>query len=133
MSLILGAFFPMVGYGYVIAFGALLIAYGIVTLRFDRTPDAVHLARRWHAAVSVGDSLFALAALLLFSSDLDWVIAPMVVPLIIVAAFRIGPRGAFGAAAVNTVGYIAGSAFRSAVFGFPIGWLEVALLIVSPS
>lgn len=130
LVLVLGGFFPLIGYGYVIPFGALLIAYGTLTLRFDRTPDVVHLHRRWHAAVSVGDSLFALSALLLFSSDQTWVIAPMVVPLIIVAAFRIGPRGAFGAAAVNAIGYIAGSALRSAVFGFPVDWLEIVLLIV---
>ena len=128
LALIIGPFFPTVGYGPVFVFGMLLIAYGFLTLRLDDT-DRDGTAPR-DLAITAGDTLFALISLLLYSADAAWVIAPMILPLIIISAFRLGPRGAFGAALANTVGYLAVAAFRVRQFGYPISWLELALLIV---
>jgi len=128
LALFIGPFFSTVGYGLVFVFGMLLIAYGFVTLRLDRT-DRDGTAPR-DLAITAGDTLFALSSLLLYSADPAWVVAPMILPLIIISAFRLGPRGAFGAALANTVGYLAVAAFRAHQFGYPISWLELALLIV---
>lgn len=130
LSLLLGLFLPSIGYGLVFVFGMLLIAYGIVTLRLDRPTGGEAVQVSWNIAITAGDGLFAVVALLLYSTGPTWAIAPMIAPLIIVSAFRLGPRGAFGAALLNTVGYLAGTAFRSSAFGYPVQWLELGLLIV---
>jgi len=125
-----GVFLPSIGEGYVFVIGTLLVAYGVVTLRLGPTSVGLPARSRLNTAVTAVDATFALIALVLFSLDPSWAIAPMVVPLVIVSAFRVGPRGAFGAAAVNTVGYLAGTGIRSWAFGYPVVWVELALLVV---
>jgi len=130
LSLLLGLFLPSIGYGLVVLFGLVLIAYGVVTLRVDRTVGDDAAQRSWSIAITAGDAFFAFVALLLYSADPGWAIAPLIVPLIIVSAFRLGPLGAFGAAFTNTVGYLVTAAFRHGEFGYPVDWLALALLIV---
>ena len=130
LALILGPFLSTVGYGSVFVFGTLLIAYGIVTLRLDPTAEEGVTALSRDLWITAGDGLFALISLLLYSADPAWSIAPMILPFVIISAFRLGPRGAFGAAAVNAIGYLAVAAFRFLRFGYPISWLEIGLLIV---
>ena len=130
LALLIGPFLAPMGYEPVFVFGMLLVAFGFVTLRQDPSAGSQTAQRARAAVITAGDALFAFTALVLYSGDPAWAIAPMIAPLILIAAFRLGPRGAFGAALVNTVGYLAVAAFRFQHFGYPVSWLELVLLIV---
>jgi len=129
LSLAVGPFLPSVGLGFVLIFGAMLIGYGFVALRFDTTSGSPDSELRFAKIITVADSCFASLALLIYSPDPAWTIAPGVLPLIIVAALRLGARGAFLAAVILTAGYLSGAAARSAVYGFPIAPAPLVLLI----
>jgi len=57
-------------------------------------------------------------AMFLFSSDPGWVTYLIAMVVIITGAFRFGTIGAWSAAAVSSVGYLAIAAFRTGAFGF---------------
>ncbi len=127
--LAVGPFVLNIGLGFVLTFGVMLIAYGLVALRFDRTSGSLRSERRFAQMVTAADASFALLALLLFSSDPAWTVAPVMMQLVIIAAFRLGAGGAYAAAASNTVGYLAGTWLRVVAYGYPLGIPDVALLI----
>ena len=129
LAVFIGPFLPGVAGLFVIAFGVLVAVYGLLAARFDRrgaTPEK-QLRSAW--ILSIGDAAFGLLVLLVFASDPEWVIAPAVLALIIVCAFRLGPVGALFALIVNTAGYLGGAVLRSEVFGYPTAWPQIAMLI----
>lgn len=128
LALLLGKFFISVGYEPVFVFGALLITFGLVTLRQDPAAGSETVKRARSMAITAGDVLFALVSLLLYSADPAWSVAPLIAPLVLVAAFRLGPRGAFGAAVANTFGYLIVALFRFQHFGYPVEPIQLALL-----
>ena len=88
LSLAVGPFLPNVGLAYVVLFGAMLIAYGVVALRFDENSGSLKDQLRFANIVTFADGSFASLALLIYSPDPAWAVGPSVLPLIIVAALR---------------------------------------------
>jgi diguanylate cyclase (GGDEF)-like protein/PAS domain S-box-containing protein len=129
LSLAVGPFLPNVGLGFVVAYGAMLIAYGVVAIRFDRASVSLGSELRFAKIITAADASFAALALLIYSPDPAWTIAPASLPLIIVAASRLGASGAFAAAAICTVGYVGGAALRTTVFGYPLSPAPLLLLL----
>src|SRR4029079_10483546 len=129
LSLAVGPFLPNVGLPFVLLMGGMLIGYGFVALRFDRTSGSPDAELRFAKIITIADASFAALALLIYAPDPAWTIAPAVLPLVIVAAFRLGARGAFVAAAINTAGYAGGAAVRSFVYGYEFAPAPLVLLI----
>src|SRR5512133_1449566 len=129
LSLAVGPFLPNVGLGFVLAFGAMLIGYGFLAIRFDRTSGTLDSELRFAKIITLADASFASLALLIYSPDPAWTIAPAVLPLIIVAALRLGGGGAVLGAAVLTAGYVAGAALRTFAYGYAFAPAPLVLLV----
>src|SRR5690242_17446366 len=129
LSLAVGPFLPNVGLGFVLILGTMLIGYGFVAVRFDRTSGTLDSELRFAKIITLADASFASLALLIYAPDPAWTIAPAVLPLIIVAALRLGGYGAVFGAATLTAGYAAGAALRSLLYGYPLALAPLGLLI----
>lgn len=130
LALLVTPFLSITETGPVFVFALLLITYGLVTIRLDRWAGGQPARMSRALATTAGDAVFALIALFLCSADAAWVMAPLILPIILISGLRLGPRGAFGAALVTTVGYLSVAAFRYLSFGHPINWAQLVLLIV---
>jgi len=118
LELLLGPFFSNLWLPGVFLLGAAIVAYGVVVLRASGRATSLE-RHRGIAAISYACDLTVLVvAMFLFSSDPGWVTYLIAMVVIITGAFRFGTIGAWSAAAVSSVGYLAIAAFRTAAFGF---------------
>src|SRR4029078_11955930 len=101
LSLAVGPFLPNVGLPFVLLISGMLIGYGFVSLRSYRASGGPDAELRFAKIITIADASFAALALLIYAPDPAWTIAPAVLPLVIVAAFRLGSRRALLAPALH--------------------------------
>jgi signal transduction histidine kinase len=118
LDVVLGPFFPNLWLPAVFLLGAAIVAYGLLVLRASGRATSLERHRGIAAVSFAGDLTVLVAAMFLFSSDPGWVTYLIAMVVIITGAFRFGTVGAWSAAAVSSVGYLAVVAFRTAAFGF---------------
>jgi signal transduction histidine kinase len=113
LALVTGPFFPNLSLAAVIGLAVAIFAYNLVILRSSATATTLASHQRV-AALAFGADLAAVSvAMLIFSVDPYWttfVIGPLV---IIAGAFRFGGPGAYVAAAVVGLAYLAISVART--------------------
>jgi signal transduction histidine kinase len=118
IDFLLGPFFSSLWLPGVFLLGAALVVYGALVLRASARAMSIE-RHRGIAAISFACDLAVLvAAMFLFSSDPGWITYLVATVVIITGAFRFGAIGAWSAAAVSSVGYLAVAVFRQIVFGF---------------
>ncbi|HUQ42411.1 MAG TPA: HAMP domain-containing sensor histidine kinase [Candidatus Limnocylindrales bacterium] len=118
ITFVLGPFFPNIGIGHVILFGALLIAQAIFVAyvlrsgRFQKSPEPV-------SRLIFGIDLAVIAyAILLFSYDPNWTTYIIGLLLVIAGGFRFGRGGALVASVVMALTYVLVALYRERAFGF---------------
>ena len=111
-----GPAYPNTGVPHVVGLGLFLLLYGTVVRALQQ-----RLRGRAAAALPAGtfavDILVAAVAMLVFSPDWQWTTFVYGALIVIVGAFRLGPRGAFAGAALLGVAYVAIALYREPAYG----------------
>ncbi|HEV2249003.1 MAG TPA: ATP-binding protein [Candidatus Limnocylindria bacterium] len=130
LDILLGPFFPNLWLLGVFLLGVTIMAYGLVVLRASGRATSLERHRRIAALSFACDLTVLVIALFLFSNDPGWVTFIIAIVVVMTGAFRFGTVGAWSAAIVSSIGYLAAAAFRQLSFGF-VTPPERALFVVS--
>ena len=119
ITFLLGPFFPNVGIGHVLLFGALLIAqFAFVTflLRSGRFRADPERTARWIFIIDLGLIAYAIW---LFSYDPNWTTYIVGFLVVIAGGFLFGTLGAVAATVAMAITYVFSAVYRAAAFGYP--------------
>jgi signal transduction histidine kinase len=111
----LGPFFPNIGTAYLIALGVFVLGYAVVVYwMMQSRPESFERLTRVMFVLDMG---IVSSAMLVFSSDPSWTTWVIGSLIIIAGGFRFGTAGAFAAAGIISLAYVAIAAYRSETFG----------------
>ena len=117
---ILGPLFPNIGLPFVFGLGAFVLVYAAVIYVIMRTPRFTTSLDQIARAMFVIDMAIVGFGMLVFAADPNWTTFVIGILLVIAGGFRFGTAGAFTAAGVLSLAYVAIAAYRADQYGFVV-------------
>lgn len=113
----LGPLFPNIGIAYVFGLGAFVLGYAAVVYWMLHSKRALASFEKLTRAMFVIDIGIVSYGMLVFAADPNWTTFVIGTLMVIAGGFRFGTAGAFAAAGLLSLAYVAIAAYRAEVYG----------------